>query len=64
MYTVNVNEIITEFLSLARDGVPQDVNNTTAENISVIQDPGFRKLKSTINMQLALKKYNTYRWDR
>nr|XP_012233838.1 PREDICTED: glycogen debranching enzyme isoform X2 [Linepithema humile] len=63
MYTVDVNEIITGFLSLARDGVPQEVNNTTAENISVIQDPDFRKLKSTINMQLALKKYNTYRAD-
>lgn len=61
MYIVDINEIIMEFLNLARNEMPQDVNNTIAENISIIQDPSFRRLKSTINMQLALKKYNTYR---
>lgn len=61
MYIVDINEIIMEFLNLARNEMPQDVNNTNAENISIIQDPSFRRLKSTINMQLALKKYNTYR---
>ncbi|EFN70541.1 Glycogen debranching enzyme [Camponotus floridanus] len=63
MYIVDINEIIMEFLNLARNEMPQDVNNTNAENISIIQDPSFRRLKSTINMQLALKKYNTYRAD-
>lgn len=61
MYIVDINEIISEFLNLARNEMPQDVNNTKAENISIIQDPNFRRLKSSINMQLALKKYNTYR---
>lgn len=61
MYTVDIHEIIAEFLNLARNEVPQDVTNAKDKDISVIQDPGFRKLKSTINMQLALKKYNTYR---
>ncbi|XP_028049244.1 LOW QUALITY PROTEIN: glycogen debranching enzyme [Monomorium pharaonis] len=63
MYIVDVNEILAEFLSLARNEVPQDVNNTATEDITVIQDPDFRRLKSKINMQLALKKYNTYRAD-
>ncbi|XP_070513892.1 glycogen debranching enzyme isoform X3 [Cardiocondyla obscurior] len=63
MYVVDVNEIVTEFLSLARNEMPQDMNNTTTEDIVIIQDPAFRRLKSTINMQLALKKYNTYRAD-
>jgi len=61
MYIVDVNEIVADFLNSARNEMPQDVNNTTIEDITVIQDPAFRRLKSTINMQLALKKYNTYR---
>ncbi|XP_014469825.1 PREDICTED: glycogen debranching enzyme isoform X4 [Dinoponera quadriceps] len=63
IYTVDIHEIIAEFLSLARNEMPQDVANVEDKDISVIQDPSFRKLKSTINMQLALKKYNTYRAD-
>ncbi|XP_025075084.1 glycogen debranching enzyme isoform X3 [Pogonomyrmex barbatus] len=63
MYIVDVNEIVAEFLSLARNEMPQDVNNTAIKDIAVIQDPAYRRLKSTINMQLALKKYNTYRAD-
>lgn len=61
MYTIDVNEIVAEFLNSARNEMPQDVNNTTTKDITVIQDPAFRRLKSTIDMQLALKKYNTYR---
>jgi len=61
MYIVDVNEIVADFLNSARNEMPQDVNNTITEDITVIQDPAFRRLKSTINMQLALKKYNTYR---
>lgn len=61
MYVVDVHEIIMEFLNLARNEMPQDVTDAKGKDISVIQDPGFRKLKSTINMQLAMKKYNTYR---
>ncbi|KMQ85599.1 glycogen debranching enzyme, partial [Lasius niger] len=63
LYIVDINEVIMEFLNLARNEMPQDMNNTKAEDISIIQDPGFRRLKSTINMQLALKKYNIYRAD-
>lgn len=62
MYIVDINEIIAEFLDSARNEMPQDVNNTTTKDITVIQDPTFRRLKSSINMQLALKKYNTYRY--
>ncbi|XP_077266299.1 glycogen debranching enzyme-like isoform X3 [Temnothorax americanus] len=63
MYIVDINEIVAEFLSLARNEMPQDANSTTTEDITVIQDPAFRRLKSTIDMQLALKKYNVYRAD-
>ncbi|KYN10710.1 Glycogen debranching enzyme, partial [Trachymyrmex cornetzi] len=63
MYTIDVNEIVAEFLNSARNEMPQDINNTTIKDITVIQDPAFRRLKSTIDMQLALKKYNTYRAD-
>ncbi|XP_019697923.1 glycogen debranching enzyme [Harpegnathos saltator] len=63
MYIVDIHEIIAEFLNLARNEMPQDVSDAKGKDISVIQDPNFRKLKSTINMQLALQKYNTYRAD-
>lgn len=63
LYIVDINEIIMQFLKLARNEMPQDVNDTKVEDISIIQDSDFRRLKSTINMQLALEKYNIYRPD-
>lgn len=61
MYILDINETIAEFLNLARTQIPQDVNELPTEDISIIKDPKFRRLKATIDMPLALKKYNTYR---
>ncbi|XP_047352700.1 glycogen debranching enzyme [Vespa velutina] len=63
LYILDINETIAEFLNLARTQIPQDVNELPTEDISVIKDPKFRRLKATIDMPLALKKYNTYRAD-
>ncbi|XP_011865621.1 PREDICTED: glycogen debranching enzyme isoform X2 [Vollenhovia emeryi] len=63
LYVVDVNEVVSDFLNSARNEMPQDVNNATAKDIAVIQDPAFRRLKSAVDMQLALRKYNTYRAD-
>lgn len=43
--------------------MPQDTieSSETSEDIKIIQDSKFRRLKATINMQLALQKYNIYR---
>lgn len=59
---MNVNEIVAEFLNLARHETPQDIKNIKEyEDISIIQDPEYRRLKSNVNMQHALKKYNIFR---
>ncbi|XP_078050064.1 glycogen debranching enzyme [Augochlora pura] len=63
LYIVDINETIAEFLNLARNQMPQDIAEPISEDIKVIQDPKFRRLKATINMQLALQKYNIYRVD-
>ncbi|XP_032451729.1 glycogen debranching enzyme isoform X2 [Nasonia vitripennis] len=64
LYTVDINEIVSEFLNIARNQIPQDEPpETHNESIVIIRDPEYRRLKSTIDMQLALKIYNIYRPD-
>ncbi|CAK9831681.1 Glycogen debranching enzyme [Anthophora retusa] len=63
LYILDINETIAEFLNLARNQMPQDSIEPISEDIQVIKDPKFRRLKATINMQLALQKYNIYRAD-
>ncbi|XP_024943750.1 glycogen debranching enzyme [Cephus cinctus] len=64
LYVTDINEIIAEFLNLARNQMPQDVSTKTSEEtIVVIGDPQFRRLRATIDMQLALQIYNVYRAD-
>lgn len=63
-YIVNIDDIVGEFLNLVRKETPQDESsNNQTKSISVIQDPQYRRLKSTIDMSVALKKYNIYRSD-
>lgn len=64
LYTVDVNEIVADFLNLARTRMPEEpgANTPTPDvAISIVQDQQYRRLKSTIDMQLALRIYNTYR---
>lgn len=61
LYIIDINETIAEFLNLARNQMPQDIIESETEDIKIIQDSKFRRLKATINMQLALQKYNIYR---
>ena len=61
MYVLDINETIAEFLNLARNQMPQDNIEPISDDIKIIKDPKFRRLKATINMQLALQKYNIYR---
>ncbi|XP_066584134.1 glycogen debranching enzyme isoform X2 [Prorops nasuta] len=64
LYTLDINEIVAEFLHIARDKVPRDCSEEPpSEDLIIIEDPKYRRLKAKINMQLALKKYNTYRQD-
>ncbi|RLU17593.1 hypothetical protein DMN91_009829 [Ooceraea biroi] len=62
MYTVNVNKKVAEFLEFARNCMPQKLPAIFQE-ISVIQSPNFGRLTSTVDMECALRKYNTFRVD-
>lgn len=61
LYILDINETIAEFLNLARNQIPKDNMESTLEDVEIIKDPKFRRLKATINMKLALEKYNVYR---
>lgn len=63
LYILDINEVIAEFLNLARNQIPaDDTSDVKNESISIIRDPQYRRLKSSVDMNLALKLYNTYRY--
>lgn len=61
MYICNVNKLTSEFLERARKMPPNSENNDITQNLKLIQDPFYKRLASTVNMELALKLYNVYR---
>lgn len=62
LYTLDISEVLAEFMNLARSQIPaDDTSDVKNESISIVRDPEYRRLKSTIDMNLALKLYNTYR---
>ncbi|XP_023247212.1 glycogen debranching enzyme isoform X2 [Copidosoma floridanum] len=64
LFVVDVDEIVAEFLNIARGQIPEDEAALLKDkSISVLRDPEYRRLKSSIDMHLALKLYNTYRAD-
>lgn len=64
LFIVDVNKYLEQFLALARKTAPiKDSERDSLPDIEIIQDPEFRRLKSGIDMDLALKKYNSYRLD-
>ncbi|XP_057317970.1 glycogen debranching enzyme-like isoform X1 [Microplitis mediator] len=66
LFTLDIDQIVGEFLNLARSQIPQepDQQSSDKENtIKIIQDPQFRRLKASVDMKLALRIYNIYRQD-
>ncbi|XP_049823584.1 glycogen debranching enzyme isoform X4 [Aethina tumida] len=59
----DVNKIVQEFLGLARKVQPVAESVGAGEELKLIQDPDYRRLATTIDMDLALKLYNVYRSD-
>lgn len=66
LFIVSVESLVSEFLSKCRT-LPPPSAPTAAKNSSILpdleikQDPLFRRLKSTVDMELALKHYNIFR---
>ncbi|XP_066154980.1 glycogen debranching enzyme isoform X1 [Euwallacea fornicatus] len=64
LFTVDVKKYLEEFLTLARKTPPTSSNEKSPlPELEIIHDPQYRRLGSSIDLALALKKYNTYRLD-
>lgn len=65
LYLLDINDIVTQFNELIRSKIPPTSNSSSLENesLKIIQDPEFRRLRSTIDMELALRIYNVYRYS-
>lgn len=62
LFICDVNKLVGEFLNLARRSTPRTAKpGDVLEEIQLIQDPEFKRLGSTIDIELALKNYNVYR---
>ncbi|XP_044753239.1 glycogen debranching enzyme [Coccinella septempunctata] len=62
LFICDVNKCVSEFMELARQNQP---GKDAEENIQLelIQDADYRRLASSVNMDLAMKIYNIYRPD-
>ncbi|CAL1548001.1 unnamed protein product [Lymnaea stagnalis] len=59
-FCIGVDQIVKDFRK-AIEGTPNLGDPGRETHLSIVQDPKFRRFKSTINMTLALKLYNTDR---
>jgi glycogen debranching enzyme len=59
LYTANIDAIVSEFLVMASKCSSYSKNtDRPKESISIIRDLEYRRLKATIDMDLALKLFN------
>uniref|UniRef100_A0A8D8RVX4 Glycogen debranching enzyme n=1 Tax=Cacopsylla melanoneura TaxID=428564 RepID=A0A8D8RVX4_9HEMI len=66
LFSLDSELLVKQFQDLCRTTVPVDSNASSlppGAGLRIVQDPQFRRLKSTIDLQLALKIYNVYRSD-
>lgn len=65
MYACDAAELVREFQSMARNRVPsaKGAGEPGAEELRLVPDPQRRRLRATVDMELALRLYNVYRGD-
>ncbi|KAJ0180195.1 hypothetical protein K1T71_004786 [Dendrolimus kikuchii] len=73
MYTCNVAELVQEFYFMARNKVPSAKagggggggggGDEEPGELKLVPDPQLRRLRATVDMELALRLYNVYRGD-
>ena len=62
--TCDVSKTVDEFLTLIRNKIPPNQENPNeGEKMVLVQDPQYRRLESTVDLNLAVKLYNVYRND-
>lgn len=63
LFICDANKLGAEFLNLARRSPPRTAKpGDVTEELDLIQDQEFKRLGCTIDMELALKIYNVYRF--
>ncbi|XP_057653349.1 glycogen debranching enzyme isoform X2 [Diorhabda carinulata] len=63
LFICDTNKLVDEFLILARSNQPNSLKcDSNCNNLKLIQDPEYRRLSSTVDMELALKLYNHF-WN-
>lgn len=64
MYACDVSEIVQEFYRAARNKVPAPARaapeSTPVEELRLLPDPQCRRLRASVDMELALRLYNVY----
>ncbi|KDR16306.1 Glycogen debranching enzyme, partial [Zootermopsis nevadensis] len=64
LYMLDVGSLVSDFYSVARSRLPP-VAGTSQEtgHLKIIPDKQYRRLKATVDMELAQRLYNVYRGD-
>lgn len=64
LYLLNAHSLMEEFHQLARNRVPPLPSSNPPEHslLKLIPDPQFRRLHATVDMELALRLFNVYRY--
>jgi len=57
LFLLNVDKVVEEFEAALKDA-PVDVNETGEVKLKIIQDPMYRRNKSTVDLKLAVKIFN------
>ncbi|XP_063230044.1 glycogen debranching enzyme [Bacillus rossius redtenbacheri] len=68
LFALDEGRLVSEFHSLARSRLPPVAGPAAEEEgeggvLAIVPDPLFRRLKATVDMELALRLFNTYRSD-
>ncbi|XP_063531956.1 glycogen debranching enzyme-like [Cydia strobilella] len=64
LYTCNVSELLQQFNGLARNKVPPvSARAGAAAALALVPDALYRRLRATVDMDLALQLYNVYHAD-
>nr|CAD7601350.1 unnamed protein product [Timema genevievae] len=64
LFCVDSGHLVSEFCSQARNRVPPVAGSAPEEGVlAIIPDPLYRRLKATVDMDLALCLFNVYRSD-
>ncbi|XP_045473681.1 glycogen debranching enzyme [Harmonia axyridis] len=60
LYICDVNAYVSKFMEMARQRQPDEEAKENVE-LNIIQDPDYRRMASSVDMELAMKIYNIYR---